>query len=275
MVRILVVCFLLLVRSAWATCSSTVYPSDPVTVLGLQGRPIPNAQVTFAVYSTGVGTSVWVDSACNTVMTVVPSSGILQFYGTPGLYQATVSGQGITRIIYINVMPGSADPNNISISRSADSFMLFTDPGTLDEQAILDLDTYATLLYQDEKDRCAHLQFVLPTFPIKLRAATLVWRTLSNGDGTQKVAWQIVTCYSTSTNDFCAGGTTTYDVATVVSASSSVPQYLTILGGSLGGTVWPASSIIRVDVCREGTAVLDTWEDFSLVDLLRLEFDRQ
>lgn len=264
-------CALVATRGQAVSC----FPANPVTILGLQGRPIPNAQVTVVDYYTGISSTVYANKQCTVGLTVVPSSGILQFWGAPGLYQVTASGEGLTRVVALGIIPGSSDPTAISWSWSADQFQLFTDPGTLDAQAVLDTDSFAVLIYDDAKDRCAHLEITMASFPVQLRTMLIVWRTGTNGDGSQKIRWLVTTCYSTEGNDFCTAGTTNYSVLTTVGASSSVPQYLLINGGSVGGTTWPINSIVRMDFCREGTAPTDTWEDFGLIHQVRMEWVRQ
>lgn len=99
MVRGLVVGLVLLA----ATVAGAVIPSPPFNATGPQGRPLVGATVgvtnsaggVVTVYSNAAGTVVYGN--------VVPSTGVVQFYGASGDYVVTISGSGVSRTYAVNI----------------------------------------------------------------------------------------------------------------------------------------------------------------------------
>jgi len=90
---------------SWGT---TYSPASPFTAVNSQGRPLVGGTVS-VTNSVGVPVTVYADTMGASLYSgVVPATGVVQFFGTSGIYIVTISSQGTTRQYYVSI-PAGAD----------------------------------------------------------------------------------------------------------------------------------------------------------------------
>lgn len=95
--------------------SAAKMPSAAFTAVTDQGRPLVGASIT-VVDDVGAPVTACNNAACDIDQTVVPATGIVQFYADPGDYTVTLAGAGITRIFIASIVDPTGSSGITSIN---------------------------------------------------------------------------------------------------------------------------------------------------------------
>lgn len=239
------------------------FPSNPMTIVGLQGRPIPQANVNVTDLA-GVPVTVYVDSTSGAVLTLVPPSGVLQFWVAdfPGIYIVNVQGQDLTRRYYTTVGIGvGPNVNTISIDRTADLLLTNTTLSGLD-QPTLDcgrVDAPCRLMYvapTPQADQCAYFDFITPSYPITFKSLLLSWHQLldTTGESSRNMVWGVNWCTYKVGEVFC-DPVSAANLFTMTSHPNTVAQArvdVTVLPNQWP-TTWEPQDHVSIAVCAQWT----------------------
>jgi len=178
----------ILARSAAA--QSTCYPSTPVSIMGMQGRPIQGAKVTVTVLDSATPKQVFSDPYCTVPLTTMPlpySINILQFYSEVGAYTVKVEGEGLVYTYAAYVALGSGSGAYLtSIDRPAETWILDSasnPPALVCAGGMCSLNYNAGIL----SDSVADTNFITPRFPVALTELLFEWQMSGVITGVAKV----------------------------------------------------------------------------------------
>lgn len=254
MTRILLLLLLLASRSASAVCTATPYMSDPVTIVGTQGRPIPNASVSVTTQA-GLPVVVYTDPTGCTPYTVVPPHGICQFFtDTAGEFIVSVQGQGVTRPFRTTAGVGvGASSKRMIFDVSADSMTL---PLTLTRPTLNCQAAPCQLTYNDSVDATSYFDFIMPSTLLTFSTLRLSWQNLGD-DGA--VAWTVDWCtYAIGDVSCFPDGTNS---VTVQAPGATVDRRADLVftpGVNYTAPTWSVLDHVVLVVIRSGTSPLDT-----------------
>jgi len=252
-----------------AAVTFTYYPSDPLTVVDLQGRPIPGNVVSI-VDTSGNPVSVWNDMGGTQAFAyVVPSTGILQFFANPGIYRVTITGLGLTRIYWVNVSGTSITSiPYIAIDRTAVMIaeVATGNPPTL----VCVVNNPCQLIYNRVNgNQIVAIDFVMPTFPLSVRSLSWEWYP-STGIGTS--VWNVDWCTYQEGADICAP--TGANSQTVASFGQFLNKRTDLdITFTPPATMWSFDSHVVLFITHMTTDARDNVQTLS-VDNLRMEFNK-
>lgn len=247
-------------------------PCSPVFIAGPQGRPIPGAQVTVVnTDSTPIVTGVWANGSGTVPFNgQMPVSQILQVFIEAGIYQATVTGSGVTKTYQITCGEGIGEGFKlVSIDRTAELLLVSTPQNPPQLTCPLD-GTPCFLSYVLGVDSSSSFDFIAPTYPLTFDSFLLSWKTGPGEAGT--TVWMVdwctykvgeVACFPNGTN------------AVVFPSTENVAYTRTdlLIPSSSWNLHWNPSDHVVVRITRHGTDARDT-VTFALLENVRLELTR-
>jgi len=258
------------VEAAVCAAAHMCFPSDPVTIVGLQGRPIPNAQVT-VTFPSGAAADVYQEKSAINILHVVPAAGILQFFSDPGTYLVNVSGEGLTKLFYVTVSVGSLAAS-ISIDRTADMAIISAALGDPVPPQLF-CDPAPCLISfggdPDRNERDIYYDWTMPSYGLDVDNILFEWHSASVGNGTLFVGWKMSWCTYNTGEAFCTP-VNDFNFNTTVTVTSNTRTLVSIPGTTLPGLgMWNPSNHV---VFLIGRRAVDTYTSFAGFVNLRLEY---
>lgn len=246
------------------------FPSDPILIVGPQGRPIPDGLAT-VTNTDGVVVTVYTDRTGNTPLAspfVVPQTGIVQFFADADIYIVGVTGNGVSRSFYVTAGGGvSSNTRFISIDRTASNLELnTTNPGIL----FCDVDELCVVQMDDDVDRSFRSNWTMPSFPLTLSTLNIYFKsdTGNNGNAARfDIKWCTIevgetTCTPANTKSF-----------TQAVQSDGKRTVLSITHASLAED-WNEDDHVIVEIFRDADHSDDTVTGMIHIFDVRYEWER-
>lgn len=190
--KTLVLIALLVVARAAGACTPAPFPSNAVTIVGQQGRPLPNTTISITDVSgvpIGAYGGAFTDPSGCTPSTIVDPTGVYQFFTVvAGEWIVTVQGQGLTRRYYttsgigVGGVATSIDRTaEVMIGHQSDTLQLFCDGGRIP----------CGWHFVNGFNNFVFIDFIMPSFRLVLSDILLSWVPMlgSNGTAVWSITW--------------------------------------------------------------------------------------
>jgi len=265
---------LILLLIAGPAGALTYVPCDPVTIVGTQGRPIPNATVAITTTAGVPATSLFWDAAGSMVYdNTVPTSGVLQVFTNPGTYIFTVQGQGLMRRYYARCGVGLGEGvKTVSISRTAEMYVLegsaaLTCPAT-------STPCYVTLTHDHLPTQDGiRYSFVMPSYSLTFSSLLISYVSIHpNSPVGAKVRWYVDWCTYDESDIPCSPDGTNLQKFTDPSTGEN-NRSDTSLDSTSFSTTWEANDVVVLKLYPAFQDAINEVEHIRLYDT-RLEFLR-
>lgn len=231
-------------------------PCSPVFIAGPQGRPIPGAVVSVVnTNNTPIASGVWANTTGTVPFTgQMPTNQILQVFIEPGIYQATVSGSGVTKTYDIICGDGfGSSVRTISISRSAELLL-----NTMPNAPILDCSATGTpclQIFSGGVDSPVTFDWVAPSYPVTFESILVTWHTADVPVG--MAVWRLDWCtYAEGDLNCVPSGAHAVDVTSVATAGHRRVDMLVL--PVQWPLAWNANDHVVVSIERHGSDTRDT-----------------